>query len=108
MTFALFVVIVNLIFSGVAVATNLWAGRHSSGYLRLLFAGTSFLSAVYFGSFFWLVFNMDQAATWSAWLRPVGMLSWLVAWTAPPWVIVNHHTRFSRRLVDDARRKLDV
>lgn len=77
------VVWVSLGMSAVAAVTCLLAARYSLPELRATFAAMGVLASIYCGSYVWLAFNFEQSKEWSALMRPVGMLSWLVAWTLP-------------------------
>ena len=77
------VVWISLGLSAVAAVTMLLAARHSLPELRATFAAGGVLASIYCGGYVWLAFNFDRAQEWSAVMRPVGMLSWLVAWTMP-------------------------
>ena len=86
--------------SAVASVTCLLAARHSLPELRSTFAAAGVLAAIYCGSYVWLAFNFEQAKEWSALLRPVGMLSWLVARTLPAAISM----RVYRKLVAAGRK----
>lgn len=81
MTFDLFVNYVSLVLSGFAVAVNVWAARSGNPKLRPIYATMATLAVMYHGSFYWLVAHAEDAATWSRWLRPVGAVSWVGAWS---------------------------
>lgn len=86
--FDLSVVWISIGLSGIAAVTLLLAARHTFPELRPVFAASGALATIYFGSYLWLAFNLERAAEWSALMRPVGSLAWLVAWTMPAAVSV--------------------
>ena len=77
------IAVINTVLSAAAAITLLLAARHSLPELRPVFAGAGVLASIYCGSYFWLIFNLDRAARWSELIRPVGLLSWPIAWIAP-------------------------
>lgn len=81
--FELTVVWVSIGLSAVAGCTLFLAARHAIPEMRATFAAAGVLASIYCGSYIWLAFNFERSKEWSALLRPVGMLSWLVAWVLP-------------------------
>jgi hypothetical protein len=81
--FELSVVWVSVGMSACSAVVLFLAARHSFPELRATFAASGVLASIYCGSYVWLAFNFERATDWSALLRPVGMLSWVVAWMLP-------------------------
>jgi hypothetical protein len=86
--------------SAIAACTLLLAARHALPEMRATFAAAGVLAAIYCGSYLWLAFNFERTREWSALMRPVGMLSWLVAWTLPAAISM----RLYRKLVAAGRK----
>lgn len=99
----LIVVWVSIGLSATAGVTLFLAARHSLPELRATFAGAGVLASIYCGSYVWLAMNFERSKEWSALMRPVGMLSWLVAWTLPAAISMRLH----RELVKAGRLKGD-
>lgn len=98
--FDLAVVWVSLGLSACAAVACLLAARHTLPELRAVFAAAGVLASIYCGSYVWLAFNFERAKDWSALMRPVGMLSWLVAWTLPAVISM----KVARKLGDHGRK----
>ena len=90
MSFSVFVIWFSMFMSAGAVVTNLYVAGKVSGWLRAALIVTAALAGTYCVSYIWLLANLDQAATWSKTLRPVGMLSWIVPWMAFPCILKHY------------------
>lgn len=82
-----------------AVISNIWAASHTKSWLRILFIAIASLSLLYATSYVWLLFNLDEAAKWSAFMRPVGMIAWFIAWFIPPLIIIKERQNSAQSLV---------
>ncbi len=83
MWFDMFVIWASVCMSSIAAVTLFLAARHSLPELRATFAAGGVLASIYCGSYLWLAFNFERSKEWSALMRPVALLSWLVAWVLP-------------------------
>lgn len=77
------VVWVSVGLSAVAAVTMLLAARHSLPELRAVFAAGGVLASIYCGAYIWLAMNFERARDWSALMRPVALMAWLVVWILP-------------------------
>jgi hypothetical protein len=98
--FDLSVVWVSVGMSACAAVFLFLAARHGLPEMRPTFAAAGILASIYCGSYVWLAFNFERARDWSALMRPVGMLSWLVAWSMPAAISM----RLYRKLVAAGRK----
>lgn len=94
----------NLMFASVAAVANLYAALRVAGWMRAMFTFVAGLAALYAGSFVWLLLHYDQASAWSATMRPIAMVSWLVPWSAMPLLVVRRDAKFGRHLVEQAEQ----
>lgn len=83
MTWSLAVVYVNIICSAIAAVYCFSASRKTFIKQRPMYAAVTALCVTYLGSYVWLAFNIEDAALWSQVLRPVGAVSWILAWAWP-------------------------
>lgn len=72
--------------SATAAVTMFLAARHSLPELRSTFAAGGVLASIYSGAYVWLAMNFERAREWSALIRPVGLVTWLVVWILPPMI----------------------
>lgn len=100
---SLTVVWVSLGLSAIAAVTLLLAARHSLPELRSTFAAGGVLASIYCGSYMWLAMNYERAQDWSAVMRPVGMLSWLVVWTLPASISMRVWSKLRKAAHDNVR-----
>lgn len=98
--FDLFVIWMSLGLSAIAAVTCMLAARHALPEMRGTFAACAVLASIYCGSYVWLAFNLERAKDWSALMRPVGMIAWVVAWTLPAVISM----RLYRKLVEAGRK----
>ena len=63
---------------------NTYVAAHVGGRVRLACNATATLALLYAASFIWLLANPDGVVQWSQFLRPVGVLAWVFAWTWLP------------------------
>lgn len=96
MTPTLFVIYANLVGSAIAVVANVHAARRGRPWMQPVRATIALLALAYHVSYYWLLFNLEKAQVWSAWLRPVGAASWFVAWAWPAWVATREWQRRGR------------
>lgn len=83
MSWSLAVVYINIICSSVAALYCFKASRKTYVNMRPMYAAITALCATYCFSYIWLAFNVEDAALWSQVLRPVGAISWILAWAWP-------------------------
>lgn len=95
MTFTVAIIWANALFALVACVAMVLGARHSFPELRPMFAGGAALAALYVGSYTWLGFNIEHAADWSLWMRPVALVAWFTVWIVPTFVSV----RLFRKIV---------
>lgn len=86
-----------------AVVLMLAAFGESMPELRpIRFAG-AVLAAIYFGAYIGLaMFWIDSPATWSQYLRPIGLLAWPIIWITPT-VIENRTWRKISKAIGHTR-----
>lgn len=95
----MFVVTANLLGALCAVVANIWASSHTTGWIKWFFTLTAGLALVYSLSFLWLLFHFGQAAAWSQFMRPVGIVAWPIAWSVEPLLIVRYFHKKADELV---------
>ena len=97
------IVFFALVFSFCAAITNVYAAL-SFRHTRLSYALwiTAVLAFTYNVSYIWLLTHYDRAADWSQVMRPVGMVSWLIPWTALPLAML----RYVHRRADELDKKV--
>lgn len=106
MDFDLFVVVVNMFGAATAGAVNVWAAWRTTAWISRTFLGIATLSFTYAFSYFWLSFHMDNAAEWSAVMRPISILSWGVAWAIEPIVLVRYLDKKATEMQSFAVQKI--
>ena len=89
----------NAVLAWGASMTHVWAAVNTSGWLRRMFMGISALALLYSFSYWWLFFNPGRVSEWSNFLRPFGILTWVVAWSLEPVVLVLYLRRQGYRIV---------
>lgn len=100
---SLAVVWVSFGLSAIAAVVMFLAARHSLPELRATFAAGGVLASIYCGSYLWLAMNFERALEWSAVMRPVGMLSWLVVWTLPASISMRVWSKLRKAALDNVR-----
>jgi hypothetical protein len=84
--------------SAAAFASAIYAAVHTSKGLRTLFVLIGTLALVYGVSYVWLYLHLEAAEKWSEIMRPIGLASWLMAWTLEPIVMVRWIRRHGREI----------
>lgn len=92
------VAVVNGALAAAAAATLTYAAAKTIEWLRGLFLVMAALAEFYATAYFWLAINPDRSADWSAFLRPFGVLTWVVAWIIPPIFILHDRQRRAGQL----------
>lgn len=98
---------VNASLAWVAACVHMWAGYKTSGHIRHMFIGIAALAFFYSLSYWWLFWNPSGGAEWSTFLRPFGIITWIMAWSVEPIVLVRYLQRSGDRLVSRAQAKAD-
>ena len=96
-TLPLVVVWVSVGLSAFAAVACLLAARDGLPEMRWAHAGAGVLASIYCGSYIWLGFHFERAADWSQVMRPVGMVSWTIAWASPALISVHIWRRLVKR-----------
>ena len=96
----------NALLAWCAAMTSFWAASHSPGMVRKLFVTIGTLALFYSFAYWWLVFDPTIVREWSNLLRPVGIVTWLIAWTIEPIVIVKQRHVDAREVEAIGHRKL--
>ena len=92
------VAIISLVLSAGAALMLARAAWHGIPDFRVAFAASAAWAAVYCVSYVWLSMHPQRAADWSAVMRPVGMMSWAVAWALPGAISVRVWSRTQRAI----------
>ena len=93
--------VINMVGAFAAFGINSWAAMHMSGWLRRMFNVIAGLALFYALAYFWLVLHLDQVKVWSDFLRPVGLVSWVVAWCLEPIIITREMRKHSRKMLKE-------
>ena len=80
----------NALLAWVAGMVHSWAAAHTSGWLRRMFVAIAALAFFYSLAYWWLFWNPDRGGDWSDFLRPFGLITWIVAWAVEPVVLVRY------------------
>lgn len=98
----------------VACIAHIVAAVSTSGWLRRMFISIGSLALLYSFAYWWLFFNPERVQEWSDFLRPFGVITWVLAWSIEPLVLVFYLRRRGREIVGKAeeaaqgpRRRLD-
>lgn len=89
---------VNAVLALLAFATHVYAASKTSGHLRRMFMTIAGLAMFYAAAYWWLFYNPTRVNEWSDFLRPVGVLSWIAAWTIEPVVFVRYLSKSGRNI----------
>ena len=93
------VTFMNVIGASIAFGVNLWASIRLPGKIRWMFQAIASLALVYCVAYFWLLFNPDKVEVWSDFLRPLSILTWVVAWAIEPVLIVREFERRAKEII---------
>ena len=97
----------NAVLAWVAAMTHVWAAVHTSGKLRIMFIVIASLALLYSVSYWWLFFHPNRVQEWSNFLRPYGIVTWVVAWSVEPVVLVLYLRRKAREIEQVARQAVE-
>ena len=107
------VALVNAVLAWVSSMVHGWAATNTSGKLRLMFIAISGLALFYSITYWWLYFNPERVEDWSNFLRPFGIVTWVVAWSVEPVILVlylrkrgNDMIRRAHEMVEKAEARL--
>jgi len=90
-----------------AFAVNVWASTKVIQEIRWLFVSIASLSLVYAVAYVVLLADIVTVATWSNFLRPIGLISWLIAWSIEPYLLVRYAQKKAHSIGKLAEEKLD-
>ena len=93
---------INAVLAWMAFVTHVYAASKTSGHLRRMFMTIAGLALFYSFAYWWLFANPDRVAEWSDFLRPIGVLSWVAAWTIEPIVFIRYLKRTGQLIEKDA------
>lgn len=98
----------------IAFLAHIYAASKTSMWLRKMFMGIGALALFYSCAYWWLFFNPERVVEWSNFLRPFGVLTWIIAWAVEPLVLLIYLQRSGasiRQRAEDAaeepRKRLD-
>lgn len=80
----------NALLAWIAAMVHSWAATRVIGWLRKMFIGIAGLAFFYSLSYWWLFLNPDRGADWSEFLRPFGIITWVIAWGIEPVILVRY------------------
>ena len=92
------VALVNTVGAFTAFGINSWAAWHMSGWLRRMFNVIAGLALFYSAAYLWLVLHLDKVQVWSDFLRPIGLITWIVAWCLEPIIITRELRKRGNRM----------
>lgn len=98
---------VNAVMAWCAALAHVYAALSTGGWLRRMFIAIASLALFYSFAYWWLFFNPERVVEWSDFLRPVGLLTWVGAWTLEPFVLVHYMKRKSSELQQRAQSAVD-
>lgn len=84
------VAVANAVLAWGAAMVHSWAATHVIGWLRRLFIIIASLGFFYSLAYWWLFINPERGADWSNFLRPFGIITWIVAWGIEPILLVKY------------------
>jgi hypothetical protein len=96
------IAVTNAVLAWVAAVVHMWAASRTSGLLQKMFIGIASLAFFYSLAYWWLAFNTDRSADWSNFLRPFGVLTWVIAWSVEPLILVTYLNRRGEEIVGKA------
>jgi hypothetical protein len=91
-------VVANAVLAAGAGCAHIYGACHTSGWLRRLFTTIAALAFMYSASYWWLLSNPDKPQEWSNFLRPIGVVTWVVAWGIEPIILVHYLKRMGREM----------
>lgn len=94
----------NAILAWVAGMAHIYAAVHTSRWLRGLFISVAALALFYSFGYWWLVFNPERVSDWSNFYRPYGQVTWIIAWSLEPFIIVYYLRRLAYGLIGNAQK----
>lgn len=83
-------VVLNAVMAWVAGMSHMYAASVVEGKLRWTFLSIGTLAFFYSLAYWWLLVNPDNVEQWSDFLRPFGIITWVLAWTVEPFVLVHY------------------
>ena len=98
---------VNAILAWVAAMVHAWAASKTSGYLRKMFVVIASLALFYSLAYWWLFFFPDRGEEWSNFLRPFGIVTWVVAWSVEPLILIKYLSNRANELEHKAGELAD-
>jgi ribose/xylose/arabinose/galactoside ABC-type transport system permease subunit len=104
----------NAVLAWIACIAHLYAASSTSGAIRKMFMTIGTLALFYSFAYWWLFLNPLRVNEWSDFLRPFGIVTWVMAWAVEPIVLVSYLERSGRRLqraaqeaAEPAKQRLD-
>lgn len=85
-----------------ACCVHIYVASKFSGHLRLLFMSIGALALFYSLSYWWLFWNPEKVVAWSDFLRPIGIVTWMVAWAVEPFIIYRYMNAQGKKIVKQA------
>lgn len=92
----------NAALAALAAGVHSWAALKTSGLIRKMFIGICSLAVFYCAAYVWLFFNYTRSGEWSDFLRPFGLLTWVIAWAIEPFILVTYLQRRGQEIVKKA------
>ena len=80
----------NALLAWAAGCAHIYGAINTSGWLRRMFTVIAALAWMYSLSYWWLFFHPDKPVEWSNFLRPIGIVTWVVAWGIEPILLVHY------------------
>jgi len=93
---------VNAIGAWLAGVAHIYAAVHVSNHLRRLFLSIAALAWLYSFAYWVLFFQLVSVQEWSDFLRPLGIITWGIAWAIEPLLFVRYMKQRGEGLVDQA------
>lgn len=100
------VAVANAILAWVAGMVHSWAATRVIGWLRRMFMFIAFLAFFYSLAYWWLFINPDRGGEWSAFLRPFGIVTWVIAWGIEPILLVKYLENRGKELEQMAKYRI--
>lgn len=98
---------INAVLAWAAFIIHSWAASRTSGWLRKMFVMIGSLALFYSFAYWWLFFNPERVTEWSNALRPLGIFTWIIAWSVEPIILVIYLARRGDEIVRKAQDVAD-
>ena len=92
----------NALGAWTAGCAHIYAAIHVSAHLRRLFIVIAAMAWLYSIAYWVLFFELVSVRDWSDFLRPLGVITWGVAWAIEPIVFVYYMRRRGEGLIRQA------